>query len=162
MTPTTPHTPLARLLATAYRDLVEGLHERLAERGWDDVRPAFGFALLASRDAPTTITELAALMGTTKQAASKLAIAMIDAGYLVREGGSEDARQHPLRLSSRGSKLLADVEDIYEELEGDWARVIGAAAVERLRRDLQKALTASHGGRLPPVRPPWTGRGVGE
>jgi DNA-binding MarR family transcriptional regulator len=154
MTPPTPHTPLARLFATAYRDLVAGLHERLAERGWDDVRPAFGFALLAARDAPTTITELAALMGTTKQAASKLAIAMTDAGYLVREGRSNDARQHPMRLSSRGRELLADVEKIYDELEAEWAQVIGAPAVERLRRDLQRALIASHDGRLPAVRPP--------
>ena len=150
----TTHSPLARLFALAYRDLVDGLHERLVERGWVDVRPAFGFALLAARDAPTTITELAALMGTTKQAASKLAITMIDAGYLIRGGGSDDARQHPLRLSSRGSKLLADVEDIYEELEGEWARVIGARALERLRRDLQTAVAASHGGHLPAVRPP--------
>ena len=150
----TTHSPLARLFASAYRDLVDGLHERLVERGWVDVRPAFGFALLAARDAPTTITELAALMGTTKQAASKLAITMIDAGYLIHGGGSDDARQHPLRLSSRGSKLLADVEDIYEELEGEWARVIGAPALERLRGDLQTAVAASHGGRLPAVRPP--------
>ena len=150
----TTHSPLARLFVLAYRDLVDGLHERLVERGWVDVRPAFGFALLAARDAPTTITELAALMGTTKQAASKLALTMIDAGYLIRGGGSDDARQHPLRLSSRGSKLLADVEDIYEELEGEWARVIGARALERLRRDLQTAVAASHGGHLPAVRPP--------
>ena len=149
-----PHRPLARLFAIAYRDLVDGLHERLVERGWGDVRPAFGFALLAARDEPTTVTELAALMGTTKQAASKLALTMIDAGYLVRGAGSEDAREHPLRLSSRGNKLLADVEDIYEDLEGEWARVIGAPALERLRRDLQTAVAASHGGRLPAVRPP--------
>ena len=50
----TPRSPLARLCAMAYRDLVDGLHQRLVERGWNDVRPAFGFALLAARDVPTT------------------------------------------------------------------------------------------------------------
>ena len=40
--------PLARLFAIAYRSLVDGLHEELRARGWDDVRPAYGFALLAA------------------------------------------------------------------------------------------------------------------
>ena len=37
-----------------------------------DVRPAFGFALLAARDGHTTTSEIADVTGTTKQAASKL------------------------------------------------------------------------------------------
>jgi DNA-binding MarR family transcriptional regulator len=147
--------PLARLLAMAYRDLVDGLHNRLLERGWDEVRPAFGFALLAARDAPITITALAALTGTTKQAASKLAMTMIDAGYLVVSAVSDDGRQRPLQLSSRGSELLADVEEIYQELEAEWSKVIGSASMKRLRRSLHTAIVASHGGQLPAVRPTW-------
>jgi DNA-binding MarR family transcriptional regulator len=146
--------PLARLLAMAYRDLVDNLHERLRERGWEGVRPAFGFALLAAREAPITITEMAALMGTTKQAASKLAAAMIESEYLVL-GASDDGRQRPLRLSHRGGELLTDVEDIYRELEAEWAKVIGAPSLDRLRRSLHTAILASHGGELPAVRPSW-------
>jgi DNA-binding MarR family transcriptional regulator len=147
------HTPLARLFAVASRDLVDGLHERLRERGWTDVRPAFGFALLAARDGPTSVTELAALMGTTKQAASKLAAAMIDAAYLVDAAGADDGRVRPLRLSARGRRLLATVETIYAELEAEWAAAIGGAALERLRRDLTRAILSSHGGKMPAVRP---------
>ena len=51
--------PLARLFAMAYRDLIDGLHERLRARGWHDVRPAFGFVLLAARDESTTVTAIA-------------------------------------------------------------------------------------------------------
>lgn len=54
--------PLARLFAMAFRSLIEKLHERLRVMGWTDVRPAFGFVLVAARDRPTTCTELAALM----------------------------------------------------------------------------------------------------
>jgi DNA-binding MarR family transcriptional regulator len=147
--------PLARLLAMAYRDLIENLHARLRQRGWKQVRPAFGFVLLAARDAPITITEIAALMGTTKQAASKLAAAMSAAGYLVMGADSDDGRQRPLRLSPQGTELLADVEDIYRELEAEWAEAIGAPALKRLRRSLHTAVLASHGGELPAVRPSW-------
>ena len=153
MTDADHHIPLARLLALAYRDLIEKLHARLRDRGWSQVRPAFGFVLLATRDRPITITEIAALMGTTKQAASKLAAAMSDAGYLVMGTDSHDGRQRPLRLSPRGAELLADVEDIYRELEAEWAQVIGMPALKRLRHSLHTAVLASHGGKLPAVRP---------
>jgi DNA-binding MarR family transcriptional regulator len=145
--------PLARLFAMAYRQLIEGLHERLAERGWTDVRPAYGYALLAAREAPTTATELATLMGTTKQAASKLAASMLTAGYLTEAAVGGDARARPLRLTARGRKLLDIVELIYAELEAEWADAIGGQSVERLRRDLTRAVLASHDGRLPAVRP---------
>lgn len=147
------HAPLARLFAIAYRLLIDGMHERLRGRGWDDVRPAFGFALLAARDRPTTVTELAALMGTTKQAASKLVDSMVAAGYLRRGTGAGDGRQRPVHLTGRGQALLATVEEIYAELEREWEERIGAASVERLRHDLVEVLSA--GGELPPVRPPW-------
>ena len=93
--------PLARLFAMAYRHLVEQLHERLVARGWHDVRPAFGFALLAARVDGTTVTDLAALMGTTKQAASKLVATMLTAGYLEQRAPRDDGRQRPLHLTRR-------------------------------------------------------------
>jgi DNA-binding MarR family transcriptional regulator len=147
--------PLARLLAMAYRLLIDGLHERLRGRGWHDVRPAFGFVLLAARDAPTTATDLGALMGTTKQAASKLVDTMEEAGYVARTVGADDARQRLVVLTARGVELLAAVEAIYAELEAGWSDVVGGAAVERMRRDLVRVLTRAHGGELPPVRPTW-------
>jgi DNA-binding MarR family transcriptional regulator len=148
-------TPLARLFAIAYRTLIDGLHGRLRARGWTDVRPAFGFVLLAARDQPTTSTELAALMGTTKQAASKLADTMVASGYLRRGVGVEDSRQRPLQLTARGRKLLHAVEEIYVDLEREWGELIGAVNVDRMRRDLACVLRANNDGELPPVRPTW-------
>jgi DNA-binding MarR family transcriptional regulator len=139
----------------AYRDLVEELHERLRDGGWRDVRPAFGFVLLAARDTGTTATDLAVLMGTTKQAASKLVAAMVAAGYVDLRTGDDDGRRRPLHLTERGTALLAAVESIYADLEAEWATAIGASGVARLRRDVTKAVAARHGGELPPVRPTW-------
>lgn len=137
----------------AYRSLMDGLHAELRARGWDDVRPSFGFVLLAARDAPTTITALTTLLGTTKQATSKLVDNMEAAGYVRRAIDDGDARQRPVHLTARGAELLATVEEIYGELESVWEDVIGAKAVARLRRDLVKVLSTTHDGTLPPVRP---------
>ena len=79
--------------------------------------------LLAARDQPTTVTGLASLMGTTKQAASKLVEAMVMSGCT--------------------------------ELEQEWAQVIGAPHLQRMRRDLVRILSDANDGALPPVRPLW-------
>jgi len=147
--------PLARLFAMAYRYFIEELHERLRVRGWTDLRPAYGFVLLAARRQPTTATALAALLGMTKQAASKLMAAMITAGYLAETAGTTDARVRPLALTSRGARLLAAVEEIYGELEAEWADILGPRRLQALRTDLTRAVTAPTGGQLPALRPVW-------
>ena len=149
---TTPPVPLGRLFAMAYRLLVDGLHERLPERGWRDVRPAFGFVLLALRGGPVSLRDLPGVLGTSKQAVSKLVEAMVAAGYVERATDPADARAKRVRLSDRGQALLADVDGIWRELEEAWADALGETRLARLRGDLETALRAAHGGVLPAVR----------
>jgi DNA-binding MarR family transcriptional regulator len=145
--------PIARLLAVAYRQLIDGLHRRLAERGWDDVRPAYGFVLLALRDADAKVTDLAALLGVSKQATSKLIGQMVEGRYVTRVAPASDARQRTIALAPRGRELLAAVEGIYGELEGEWANLVGTQAVARLHKTLTEVVLATHGGAFPTVRP---------
>lgn len=146
--------PLARLFAMGYRWMVDALHSELDARGWQQIRPAFGFGLLALRAGPMTPTQLGATLGVTKQAASKLAEAMGEAGIVASGPDPADGRRQVLALTDRGHALLADVEGIYVELEARWARAMDAPDVEPLRRHLTRALTDLHGGSLPAVRPP--------
>jgi DNA-binding MarR family transcriptional regulator len=145
--------PLARLLAMAYRSLVVSLHAELADRGWRDVRPQYGYVLLACRERPTTAGGVAVLLGVSKQAASKLADGMVEAGLLLRKASAEDARAKPLVLSARGRRLLGTVEDIYADLEEGWAATIGRPQLEALRSDLVRVLRSGPDGSLPNVRP---------
>lgn len=145
--------PLARLLAMAYRELVDGLHERLRARGYADVRPAYGYVLLAVRERPRTGVELAELLGVTKQAAAKLIETMEAGGYVTRAPHGEDARAKLVTLTREGKKFLGVVEAIWAELEAEWSVVTSERRVEALRNDLTAILRAAHGGALPPVRP---------
>jgi DNA-binding MarR family transcriptional regulator len=144
--------PLARLFAMAYRLLVDELHERLADRGWTGVRPAFGFVLLALRDAPASLRDLPDVLGTTKQAVSKLVDAMVAAGFVQRVADPGDARAKRVQLSARGRALLSDVEAIWADLEAGWAQALGHGRLDDLRADLETVLRAAHGGSLPAVR----------
>ena len=137
----------------ALSELVDGLHVRLAARGWDDVRRSYGYVLLALRDAPRTTTELGARLGMTKQAASKLLDGMEAAGYVRRHSDRRDARAKLVRSTAKGARLLADVEAIYVELESGWAAILGESELERIRRELEQVVRAGHDGALPPVRP---------
>jgi DNA-binding MarR family transcriptional regulator len=153
LSPGHPEVPLARLFAMAYRHLVVGLHERLVARGWRDVRPHYGYVLLACRDRPTTSGELATLLGVSKQAASKLVDGMVEASLVARSTSDEDSRAKLVALTSRGRQLLAVVEEIYDELEADWVAVVGQPTVATVRDGLVSVLGSAYGGVLPPVRP---------
>ena len=133
--------------------MVDDLHERLVGRGWRDVRPAFGFVLLATRHRAITGTELAVLMGTSKQATSKLIASMTSAGYIAPTDSTDDGRARPVVITDRGTSLLEVVEDIYTELEAEWAAVVGVAELEVLRAALTTVLMQRHSGQLPAVRP---------
>ena len=148
-----PDVPLARLLAVAYRQLIDGLHLRLRELGWDDVRPSYGFVLLTLRDGEASVSDLAALLGVSKQATSKLLDQMADGRYVTREPSTTDARQVRVTLAPRGHELLGVVERIYAELESEWASVVGGREVERLRRSLTQVVLSANAGSFPEVRP---------
>jgi len=144
--------PLARLLAMAYRQLIDRLHERLAAEGYTDVRPTFGYVLLAVRDGPTTGADIALLLGVTKQAASKLVDAMEQGGYVRRQTHGDDARAKEIAITARGRRFLVTVESIYRDLEAEWADVTSKKRVEALRDDLRTIVEAAHDGQLPAVR----------
>jgi DNA-binding MarR family transcriptional regulator len=138
----------------ALRSLLDDLHQKFGERGFT-VRPVFAFVLLEARKHPLTGGDVAQLLGVTKQAASKLLDAMEAERYLTRKPHPEDARVKLLSLSPKGRRLLEAAEEIYAELESEWAKVLGKARLEELRSDLNDVLRATHGGELPPIRPLW-------
>lgn len=147
--------PLARLMAMAFRSMIDELHRRLDERGWGELRPAHGFVLVNVRDRVTTAQDVARLMGMSKQAAAKLVDAMVALGLVVRVEHPDDKRAFQIGLTPRGQDALTAVEAIYLEIESDWAETIGRAHVEQMRIDLVKSLSAMHGGKLPALRPVW-------
>ena len=145
--------PLARLLAMSYRLLIDGLHRRLRDEGWQDIRPAYGFVLLATRDRSTTSTDLASMLGVTKQAVSKLLDPMEAAGLVRRLTDPGDARVKIVELAPRGRKLLAAVERIYAEIEAEWGKAVGLNAVELTRKHLTEIVLAANDGEFPVIRP---------
>ena len=148
-----PEEPLARLLAMALGALVADLHDRLEQRGWPRTRPLWGFVLLALRDEPRSISQIGLLLGTTKQAAAKVVVGLEEAGLGERREDPHDRRATTIRLTRRGVRFLAEVEQIYAELEREWAAVVGDSRLAEIRADLAAGLAAKYGSARPPIRP---------
>jgi DNA-binding MarR family transcriptional regulator len=145
--------PLARLLAMALSAVVDELHDRLEQRGWERTRPLWGFVLLALRDQPRSISQIGLLLGTTKQAAAKVVAGLEEAGLAARDAHPHDRRATTIRLGPRGRRFLADVEGIYADIEAEWAAATGERRLAAVRSGLAAAITAQHGPGRPPIRP---------
>jgi DNA-binding MarR family transcriptional regulator len=140
----------------SYRWMIDQLHERLASQGWSGIRPAYGFVLLATRAEPLTPTALADKLGVSKQAASKLADAMVTDGLLLRNIDVTDGRQRRLTIAPLGHELLADVEAIYCELETEVATMIGSGRLNSIRNGLDTIMLTVNDGHYPDLRPEQT------
>jgi len=147
--------PLSRIFAMAFRSLGDDLHGELSGRGWPWVRPVHGYVLQILCRRPTTATEISALLGVTKQAASKLIDQMVEERLLVRAYCSNDARARILRLAPRGVELLATIEEATREVEDRWARALGEERLQALRTDLMAVLCPQGRQDVPPTRPIW-------
>jgi DNA-binding MarR family transcriptional regulator len=149
----TETVPLARLFLSATGVLVDGLHEGLAARGWHEVRPAWGFVMGRLQAGPASVTDLAAFLGVSKQAASKTVEHMQAHGLVRLSPHPADGRQKMVEMTGDGERFRQDVAEIYTGLESGWAESIGRAELELMRERLTAFLTDLNGGTLPPPAP---------
>ena len=129
--------------------LVDGIQEGLVRRGFDDVRPAHGFAFTRISAADATTADVAEHLGITKQAAGQLVEYLVDHGYVVRRPDQRDARARLLLLTERGWACTAAAEAAATETVDRWKSELGPSEFRRLRVAFATITTA---GRL---RPSW-------
>lgn len=149
----TSQEPLARLFLSAAGMLVGELHERLATKGWQDVRHSWGFVMGRLGRGPASVNELAAFLGVSKQAASRTIDHMQTHGLVSVSSHEDDGRMRMVELTTGGERFRRDVEASYAEIEASWATIMGREEMEMIRERLITSLTTMHGGTLPPPAP---------
>jgi DNA-binding MarR family transcriptional regulator len=141
------------LLGMAFHAVMDEVHTRLAEEGFDDVRPAHGFAFqYLSVQGGATAVELAGHLGVTKQAAVQLVDELERRGYVERRPHPTDRRARVVVLAARGWACIERVVALWGEIENRWAALIGPGRLTALRDDLAAYVTAAGS---PPIRPLW-------
>ncbi len=142
---------LVTLLARSLRNLIDELHERMAVAGFDDVRPAHGFAF--SRLAPDGATgqELAEHLGVTRSAASQMIDELEERGYVRRRPHPSDRRGKLVVLTGKGWACIHAAEAILGDLQASWRDTIGEHRLGQFM-DILRQVTAQ--------APPPPGRGL--
>lgn len=121
-----PGHALPFLLLSAFRTLVDRLHERLGELGHPDLRLTHGFALqMIGRGG--SVSDLGRRLGVSKQAASKTVARLTALGYVDRTPSSDDQRRIEVVLTERGREALRLSGEILDELRDEWAANVGEA-----------------------------------
>ncbi|MFE7208446.1 MarR family winged helix-turn-helix transcriptional regulator [Streptomyces sp. NPDC001698] len=138
----------AALLAVA-GELTQRIHDGVVARGFEGLRPAHGFAFARLAPDGATVTELAAHLGVTKQAASQLVDEIVRKGYAERLPHPEDARARLIVLTEHGRACTRAAEESAADAVRAWGEVIGEGEVRALGGKL--ARLAPHG----PIRPAW-------
>jgi DNA-binding MarR family transcriptional regulator len=136
----------AILLVAANRCLADRLGGAVATVGGEAMRPSFGFVIRAVAAEQPTVTRLAALLGVSKQATSRLAEDMVALGYLERHADPDDRRRTRLRLSATGERIRARARRESDAIEDELRARFGEGAVGHLRALLADFVTRHGGG----------------
>lgn len=130
--------PLPPLLGDVKDIAIEELHRRLAEGGFETVRPGHGCVFrFIDRDG-SRLTELAAKSGFTKQAVGEFADDLERLGYVERVPDPGDRRAKIIRLTDRGSDSQEAAMRIFADIERRWADRYGEERIAQLREMLEE------------------------
>ncbi|WP_371597305.1 MarR family winged helix-turn-helix transcriptional regulator [Streptomyces sp. NBC_00564] len=140
---------LSAVLLAAAGELTQRIHEGVVARGFEGVRPAHGFAFARLAPDGATVTDLAAHLGVTKQAASQLVDEVVRKGYVERRPHPSDARARLLVLTELGWACTRAAEEAAAEAVRPWVELLGEGEVRALRDRL--ARIAPYG----PIKPTW-------
>jgi DNA-binding MarR family transcriptional regulator len=151
-----PGYELTLLLMLGSRTIIDDLHQRLAQLGYNDVRPAHGFAFQRIAPDGATGNELAEFLDITKQAASEMVDYLEKHGYVQRQPHPTDRRGKIVILTDRGWSCLQDSAAILSYLGAQWTSVIGSQRMEELQANLRQPIIVANGGTVPQkLRPTW-------
>ncbi|MFF3908977.1 MarR family winged helix-turn-helix transcriptional regulator [Streptomyces sp. NPDC001848] len=138
-----------RALLAVAGELTQRIHDGVVARGFEGLRPAHGFAFARLAPHGATVTEPAAHLGVTKQAASRLVEEIVRKGYAERRPHPEDARARLIVLTERGWACTRAAEEAAADAVRPWVELLGEREIRSLRRQLLRI--APYG----PVKPVW-------
>jgi DNA-binding MarR family transcriptional regulator len=146
---------LGTLLRDPWLELNARLNATVAERGFDDVRPALTVVFQHLRDEGSRVTELAERAQLTKQTVVYLVNDLERLGYVERIPDPADRRAKLVRATGKGDAAVAEARRVAADIERDWTARLGEKRMAQLRSSLE----ALHDALWPEPTEPTSGPG---
>jgi DNA-binding MarR family transcriptional regulator len=143
-------TDFGVLLNLAFGAFKGTLHDYLANQGFDDLGPSFGYVFRLLQSGPQNLRQLADALDITPQGALKIVNDMVDKGYVIRRDDLQDARSKQLCLTARATRAIASARRFHAKFERDLASRIGEKQASAARLALEDI--ASHYRTQVPVK----------
>lgn len=116
-----PGYELPFLLLGVFRRLIDDLHQRLADEGHPELRPAHAVTMRTIGPEGSGLSEMAGQLSISRQAVAKTVDRLVRLGYVTRDVDPSDARAKIIRISplgidalQRSARILDDLVDEYE------------------------------------------------
>lgn len=153
---------MGRLLSKSFRFLSDLASEQLREKGYDTFRLGHLISLIHIDVEGSTINELAALSGITKQAVSKIVKELADAGYVQTEKHPGDARSVLVTISDKGAHFMLDWQECTAAIDERFRAILGAERLDLLKDLLfelvdhyETQLSRPEDNEMMPQKAPW-------
>jgi len=122
--------------------LTDALHRRVFEHfaacGFGDIRNGHQAVFINIDDEGSTLTELAARAKLSKQAMHELVNDLEALGYVERVPSAKDGRSKLIRTTDKGERSIEAAWEGINQLEREWARILGPAEMKALRTALHR------------------------
>jgi DNA-binding MarR family transcriptional regulator len=116
----------------------ELVSEGLAQRGFEDFRPAHGTIGQHIADRGSRVTELAQLAQVSKPTVVYLVNDLERLGYVERVPDPTDGRAKLVCLTKRGARAQREAREIVAQIERDWSQALGRRDFAALRMLLER------------------------
>ena len=120
---------IASVLSASYHFMMSKIVEDLAVAGYKDLSKLQLHIVSRMNDDTTSVNDLAKRVGIARQILDNLLSMLIENGYVRVED------EH-ISLAGRGRDALQIVAKTQQNLESEWASLLGSAAYEELRTHL--------------------------
>ena len=135
------HTGMGGLLPRLSDHVLQRLMFLTRAKGHHRLKLSFAQVLTLIQPSGARIQQIASTQDVSKQAISAIASELEELGYLQRQVATDDARQILLQFTERGQQLITDSVQSVDELEIEFAAIIGKTALDQLTATIEALYT---------------------
>ena len=140
MTQIDPPAPMAMLAARLQRASEADFFARLTASGHPELRMRHPLLLQALEPDGARAAALAAELGVSQQAIGELVDDLVRRGYVTRRPDPTDRRARLVVLTPKGSRTLVECRGILEQMEREYAALVGEEAWGEVRTAMQTVI----------------------